>query len=120
MSYFTKQTPIRVIGVIRQLFGGAMTWVTAAIFVFSGITFWDSPTIIEIRSFMTWLSLPVFALIIAAGLLILMWLEHKFVQPAIMGYWNKMFYEQDNPMTAHLARIERKIDALADKDNRKP
>lgn len=113
MSYFTKQTPVKFLGVARQLFGGAMTWVTAAIFVFSGATFWDSSTMGYVRAVFTWLTLPLFALILLVGLAILMWMEHKFVQPAIMGYWNKMFYEQDNPMTAHLKRIEAKIDKLA-------
>ena len=111
--FLTKQTPIKFIGVIRQLFGGAMTWVTAAIFVFSGATFWDSSTMVYVRSALPWLSLPLFALSLLVGLVILMWLEHKFVQPAIMSYWNKMFYEQDNPMTEHLKRIEDKIDKLA-------
>jgi len=92
-----------------------MTWITAAIFVFSGATFWDSSIMLHVRSVLTWLSLPVFAFIIMTGFTVIMWLEHKFVQPAIMCYWNKMFYEQDNPMTEHLKRIESKIDALSDK-----
>lgn len=117
MSYLTKQTPAKFLGILRQLFGGAMTWVTAAIFVFSSITFWDSPTVVEIRTMLAWLSLPIFALLMFSGLLLLMWLEHKFVQPAIMGYWNKMFYEQNNPMTEHLKRIEEKIDKLTSTKN---
>ena len=94
-----------------------MTWITAAIFVFSGTTFWDSPTMVDIRSVATWLSLPLFALILFIGLLCIMWIEHKFVQPAIMTYWNKMFYEQDNPMTAQLNRIEKLSKDIAERLN---
>lgn len=116
-NFFTKQTPFRLIGVLRQVYGGAMTWITAAIFVFSGATFWDSSIMVFTRSIFNWLSLPVFALVIFVGITIVMWCEHKFVQPAIMVYWNKMFYEQDNPMTAHLVRLEKKIDAISKKVN---
>jgi len=109
MSIGGKQKGFRLIGLILQTFGGAMSWVTLAIFLFSGMSAWSSPAMLEVRKWIPWLSFPVFLGLIFAGILVLMWLQHKYAQPSIMVYWNKMFYEQDNPMTKDLKDIKKKL-----------
>jgi hypothetical protein len=127
-NLFTKQKAIPFIGVFKQLFGGAITWVTMAIFLFSGITVWNTPTMDFLRSIVPWLNLPVFALIVASGLVLVMWSEHKFTQPSVMVYWLKMFWEHSNPMrlfleemdkknNERLDRIEKRLDELSKKQS---
>jgi hypothetical protein len=112
-NLFTKQKAIPFIGVFKQLFGGAITWATMAIFMFSGMTAWNTPTMDWVRSIIPWLSLPVFITIIVAGIILAMYLEHKFIQPSVMVYWNKMNYDHANPIRKDLKRIEDKIDKLS-------
>lgn len=113
-----KQKSYYFIGLLQQVIGGVIGWLTIGIFIFSGITAWDTKTMSDIRTWFPWLTLRIFTLLVVAGCLFLIWLQHKFVQPSIMNYWNKMFYEQANPMTAHLKRIEDKIDALSKSSNK--
>lgn len=118
MIKIPKQKSYYILGMLQQVIGGAISWMTMAIFVFTGVTFWNTPTMESVREHLPWLTWWIFALIILAGIFLAMWLQHKFVQPSIMAYWNKMFYEQSNPMTTHLKRIEEKIDKLS-KSNKK-
>jgi hypothetical protein len=105
----TKQRGFRFIGLILQTFGGAMSWVTLVIFLFSGMSAWSSPAMMVVRGWFPWLSFAVFLGIIFVGILVLMAIQHKYAQPSIMVYWNKMFYEQENPMTADLKAIKKKL-----------
>ena len=109
MSTINKQRGFRKLGMIIQTFGGAMGWITLATFVFSGMSAWSSPAMLVARGWFPWLSFPVFIGLILLLILFLMWLQHKFAQPSIMVYWNKMFYEQDNPMTRDLKEIKKKL-----------
>jgi uncharacterized protein involved in cysteine biosynthesis len=106
----TRQRGFRKLGMFLQTFGGATNWITLAIFLFSGMSAWSSPAMLEIRRWLPWLSFLVFLGIIFIGILVLMWLQHKYAQPSIMVYWNKMWYEQDNPMTADIQAIKKKLE----------
>ena len=107
-----RQVPIRWIGTFRQLFGGASTWITLAVLAFTAITAWNTPTAMIIREYIPWLNLGVFMSIIVLVMVVAVWVEHKFVQPAIMLYWNKMHFTHGNPQQKQLDRIEKKIDEL--------
>lgn len=108
----TEQHHIPVVGEFKQLLGGAMSWATMFMFVFTGIAAWNTNTLSEIRNYLPWLNLGVFAVIIAAGLIFMMWLEHKWFQPSVMAYWNKMNYNQNNPQKEDHERTEAKVDLL--------
>jgi hypothetical protein len=116
-NYLLKQKSYYFVGLLQQVVGGVIGWLTIGIFVFSSITAWDTNTMNYVRTILPWLTLGYFALIVAIGCIVLMFLQHKIVQPSIMNYWNKMFYEQNNPMTEHLKRIETKLDKLSEKVN---
>ncbi len=120
-----KQTPIPFIGVYKQLLGGAMSWVTLLTFAFSGIAAWNTHTMTLVRDAIPWLTLPVFAGILTVVLHGTMWLEHKFIQPSVMVYWNKMFYNHGNPIKTELesigkrlAEIERKLANIGTNDSK--
>lgn len=104
----TKQKVIPFIGEFRQLIGGAMTWITLAIFAFTAITAWDSPTIVEIRMMLPWLNMYVSAGFGLFIIVFLVWLEHKYVQISILKYWNKMQYET-SPMKKDLDAIKERL-----------
>jgi len=108
----TKQVPMRWLGTFRQLFGGAATWITFAILIFTAVTAWNTPTAIVIREYLPWLSLGIFVALIFLAMAVAIWIEHKFIQPAIMLYWNRMHFKHGNPQQEQLDRIEIKLDKL--------
>lgn len=105
-----KQIPF--IGTFRQLMGGAMTWVTFLIFAFSMLAAWDTGTVKEIRDDLPWLNLVTFIAVTVAALIVAMIVEHKWIQPSVMAYWNQMFYNHGNPIVTDQKRIEEKIDRI--------
>ncbi len=105
-NVLTKQKPVRFIGVFRQVYGGASTWITLAIFIFSAISAWNTATLALLRGIFPWLNLYAFIGILIVGGVITLWLEYKFVQPSVMVYWNSMFYHHGNPMTKDLEELK--------------
>lgn len=109
---FLEQRHIPLIGEFKQLLGGAMSWVNLLIFAFSGIAAWNTDTMANIRDVMPWLNLGIFSAVIVVGILFAMWLEHKWIQPSVMSYWNKMHYDQNNPLKTDQLRTEQKVDLV--------
>lgn len=111
-SLFLAQKHIPIVGVIRQLLGGAMTWITVLIFVFSALSAWNTSTMVTVRSWLPWLNMASFTVILFVGLLVALWLEHKWIQPSVMAYWNHMFYSHNNALRDDQARLEQKVDRI--------
>lgn len=109
---FLEQKSIPFIGAFKQLIGAALSWLTLLIFFFTAITAWNTSTLERLRSAIPGLNLATFIAAILVGLVIVMFIEHKWIQPSLMVYWNKMFNEQGNAMKQDQDRIEAKLDLL--------
>lgn len=105
-NVLTNRHPIPFIGGFRQLLGGAMSWLTIATFVFSGMAAWNTPTMDAVRGVLPWLNIGVFITIIVMAICFAMWLEHKWFQPSIMSYWGHLFWEEAHSK-AFIERQER-------------
>lgn len=122
---FTKQKVIPFVGEFRQLFGGATTWISMVTFLFAGIAAWNTNTMSEIRKIFPWLDMWSFCAIIFLGIIIVMFLEHKYVQISILNYWNKMQYETSPMKKAHEEEMKKmqelgdKIDKFIEQNNKK-
>ena len=111
--FITHQTPSVSLGMFRQLFGGASTWVTLLVLGFTGIAAWDAPIMQSVRSWLPWLSFWFFVLITISAIFFAMWTEHKWTQPGIIVYWNNMWWEHGNAMRTHLERMDKRDEVLA-------
>lgn len=89
-----------------------MSWVTIFIFIFSGLSAWNTDTMARVRDVFPWLNIGVFAAVVFIGLVIAMWLEHKWFQPSVMAYWNNMFYNQGNEVKTNMENILKKLSEL--------
>ncbi len=117
-SNFFKQKPIQLLGAVNQLLGAAIAWASMGTFLFSGIAAWNTPTFGYIRDFFPWLNLGSFIAIVVAGISFLMWVQHKYVQPSIMGYWGSMFWQEANAkkFVERQERIEKMLKELLEKN----
>ena len=109
---FFKQKHFLLLGAFRQLLGGIMTWVTLLTFLFAGLAAWNTDSAQHIRDHAGWLNLGWAAVVVVLVMLAAMWCEHKWMQPSIMNYWLRMFYDQGNPMRDDQERTEEKVDLL--------
>lgn len=114
-SLFGKQTPLPFIGTFKQLIGGASTWITLAIFLFSGIAAWNTETMTEVRRVLPWLNFLAFTGIIVGGLVLAMWMEFKFIQPSIMVYWNNLHYSHGNPLLPKIEQLQKSNEEIVKK-----
>ncbi len=113
LKFLFKQHAFSRLGAFKHTFGGATAWITMAIFLFSGIAAWNTPTMDMVRMYIPWLTFPVFIGIAVSGIAIMMWLEHFIVQSSMVLYWAKMFWNKGNPLRRHQEKMDRKIDQLA-------
>lgn len=112
-AFLIHQTPSVWLGIFRQLFGGASTWITLLVLGFTGIAAWDAPIMHTVRTWFPWVNFWVFVAIILLALVFAMWTEHKWTQPGILVYWNNMWWESGNPMRTHLERMSKREEAMA-------
>lgn len=108
----SEQKHIPMIGELKQLLGAALSWATILMLAFTGLSAWNTDTMGYVRDHIPWLNLGVFAAILAAGLVFMMWLEHRWIQPSVMAYWNQMNYSQNNHQKSDHERTEAKMDLL--------
>jgi len=108
----TKQIRIPLLGELRQLVGGAMTWFTFGTFSFAGLAAWDSSIMLILRGYVPWMNFNIACCMLLAIGLLAVWTEHKFTQPSVMVYWLRMFWEQKNPMRIFL---QKKLKAIEDR-----
>ena len=105
----TKQKTLPLIGEIQQLIGGSMLWVGGFTLIFSGIAAWNTNTMVEIRRMFPVLNnIFVFGGIVLCVMILGLWLQHKYVQPSILAYFNKMQY-MSNPLNKDVADNQKKI-----------
>ena len=106
---FTKQKTVPFIGEVQQLMGGAMLWFGVGTFIFSGIAAWNTATMQYVRDMFPFLNnIFVCGLIVVCVVCLGLWLQHKFVQPSILAYFNKMQY-MSNPLNKDVAANQTEI-----------
>ncbi len=110
---WTEQKVIPFIGEFRQLFSGASIWISMITFIFAAIAAYNTPIMESIKVFIPWLSFPIMLVFVIVAVLILMLLEHKYVQPSVLAYWNQMQYQHNNPLKEDVARIAKQIEVLS-------
>ena len=108
-----KQHAFSKLGALKHTFGGATTWITLAIFAFSGVSAWNTPTVMIIREYVPWLSLHLFMIACVAGIVFLMWLEHFVVQSSMVLYWARMFWSKKNPLRKYMEGLGLRLDRVS-------
>lgn len=105
----TSQKVIPFIGELQQIIGGSMLWFSMFTFVFSGIAAWNTNTMQELRDiFPIFSNIFVFAGVILLGMVVIMWLQHKYVQASVIAYFNKMQY-MTNPLNEDVRNNQKAI-----------
>jgi len=124
MSIPTNQRGSHWLGMYLQTLGGAVGWITLAIFLFSAMNAWSSPIMLVVRGWLPWLNFVILMVVAVTGVFFLQWLQHRYAQPSVMVYWSKMFWEQDNPLRKaiedqdkRLERIERHLGIKEHEEN---
>ena len=62
-----------------------------------------------IRSNISWLSIPIFFVLIVICCLILMYINYKYLYPSYYAFLNKQVYKHDNPIQQDLKLIKEKL-----------
>lgn len=105
-SKLFRQRHLPFVGVFKMLLSGAVSWITLAIFVFSAISAWNTSTVLNIRFWLPWLNLYVFVGVVVCMIFVAMWLEYKFIQPSVMVFWNRMFYNHGSELRNDVEAIK--------------
>jgi len=102
-------------GAFRNLSTYLSFYLTAGTFVFSMVTAYATTLAPWLRE--QGLNIPfwMFFLVVSLGGIGLLLFEHFVTMPGYFGYWNKNWYEHDNPMRADIEKIAKRQQKIMDK-----
>lgn len=101
------------IGAFRTQFANAQFYLSLIQFFLVAITAYDSVFIKStLRLWIPIMTMGLFLLIFLVFQGLAMWLDYKFVLPAVISFNNKQAYQHENPVTYWLGNINKRLDKL--------
>ncbi len=103
------------VGGIKDILTRVILYVSFINFLLLAVTAYHTTLESTLRTWMSWMTLPIFVGILTVLVLISMVIEYKIVLPSTIAYLNLQGYKHQNPIREQLDRVERTLADIQEK-----